>query len=225
MAGHGSTGCLRQQWRRLGIEPSPPADDATFLRRASLDICGRIPTPEEVRAYLADTRPDKRARLIDRLLERPEYASLFGLKWADILKNRGGGYSTSQQRAGTSLFAGWIREAIGSNMPYDRFATEILDGRRQPGGQPADGLVPLGADVAGLRRIGLPGVPRRPRAMRPMPPPPGRTLEPGRLLRAGGGLRARSAAREGSPTPRSPRIRRSSWRPRDGSSIRARSGR
>jgi hypothetical protein len=117
---------LRQQWRRMGIEPSPPADEATFLRRASLDICGTIPTPGEVRAYLTDTRPDKRARLIDRLLERPEYASLFGLKWADILKNRGGGYSTSQQRAGTSLFAAWIREAIGSNMPYDRFATEIL---------------------------------------------------------------------------------------------------
>ncbi len=117
---------LRQQWSELGIEPSPPADDATFLRRASLDICGTIPTPEEVRAYLADTPPDKKARLIDRLLDRPEYASLFGLKWADILKNRGGGYSTNQQRAGTSLFAAWIREAIGSNMPYDRFATEIL---------------------------------------------------------------------------------------------------
>ena len=117
---------LRRQWRRLGIEPSPPADDATFLRRASLDIRGSIPTPEEVRAYLADTRPDKRARLIDRLLEHPGYASLFGLKWADILKNRGGGYSTSQQRAGTSLFAAWIRDAIASNMPYDRFATEIL---------------------------------------------------------------------------------------------------
>jgi hypothetical protein len=117
---------LRQQWRRLGIEPSPPADDATFLRRASLDICGTIPTPEDVRAYLADTRPDKRARLIDHLLDRPEYASLFGLKWADILKNRGGGYSTSRQRAGTSLFAAWIRDAIRSNMPYDHFATEIL---------------------------------------------------------------------------------------------------
>jgi hypothetical protein len=117
---------LRQQWRRLGIEPSPPADDATFLRRASLDICGTIPTPGEVRAYLADTCPDKRARLIDRLLDRPEYASLFGLRWADILKNRGGGYSTSRQRAGTSLFAAWIRDAVGSNMPYDRFATEIL---------------------------------------------------------------------------------------------------
>ncbi|MBY0396362.1 MAG: DUF1549 domain-containing protein, partial [Thermoleophilia bacterium] len=74
---------LRKQWRRLGLEPSPPADDATFLRRACLDLNGRIPAPEEVRAYLADRRPDKRARLIDALLEHPGYARLFGLKWAD----------------------------------------------------------------------------------------------------------------------------------------------
>ncbi len=119
-------GMLRPQWQRLGIEPSPPADDATFLRRASLDICGTLPTSDEVRAYLSDRRPDKRARLIDRLLERPEYASYFALKWADILRNRGAGYSTSQQRAGTSLFAAWIRDAIDANMPYDQFATEIL---------------------------------------------------------------------------------------------------
>ncbi len=117
---------LRRQWQRLGIEPSPRSNDATFLRRASLDICGTLPTPDEVRAYLADPRRDKHARLIDRLLERPEYAALFGLKWADILKNRGAGYSTNQQRAGTTLFAGWIRDAVAANMPYDRFATEIL---------------------------------------------------------------------------------------------------
>lgn len=117
---------LRDQWARLGIEPSPRADDAVFLRRACLDIAGRIPTADEVEAYLEETRSDKRARLIDRLLEEPGYARLFGLKWADVLRNRGGGYSTSQQRAGTSLFSAWIREAVASNKPYDRFATEIL---------------------------------------------------------------------------------------------------
>lgn len=117
---------LLRQWRQLGVAPSAVADDATFLRRATLDICGTLPTAEEVSAYLADSRGDKRARLIDRLLERPEYASYFALKWADILQNRGAGYSTSKQRAGTSLFAGWIRESIAANKPYDRFVTEIL---------------------------------------------------------------------------------------------------
>lgn len=117
---------LIRQWRRLGIVPSPMADDAAFLRRVTLDICGTLPTPDELSAYRADTRDDKRERLIDRLLDRPEYASYFALKWADILRNRGAGYSTSQQRAGTALFASWIRDSIASNKRYDRFVTEIL---------------------------------------------------------------------------------------------------
>ncbi len=117
---------LLANWKRLGIVPSPLAADAEFIRRASLDICGTLPTPDEVKTYVADKRPDKRARLIDRLLERPEYASYFALKWGDILRNRGRGYSTSQQRPGTALFAGWIRDSIAENMPYDRFVSEIL---------------------------------------------------------------------------------------------------
>ncbi len=117
---------LAPQWKRLGVIPSPPADDGEFIRRASLDICGTLPTPAETTAYVADSRPDKRARLIDRLLDRPEYASYFALKWADILRNRGRGYSTSRQREGTALFAGWIRDSIADNMPYDRFVGTIL---------------------------------------------------------------------------------------------------
>lgn len=117
---------LFAQWRKLGIIPSPPTDDATFLRRASIDICGTLPTREEVTEYLNDTSPDKRQRLIDRLLNRPEYASYFTLKWADILQNRGAGYATSKQRAGTTLFASWIKDSLESNKPYDQFVSEIL---------------------------------------------------------------------------------------------------
>jgi hypothetical protein len=117
---------LLHQWRRLAVIPSAPADDATFLRRAMIDICGTLPTVEEIEQYLSDRRSDKRARLIDRLLERQEYASYFALKWADILQNRGAGYSTSKQRAGTTLFAGWIRDSLAANKPYDQFVSEIL---------------------------------------------------------------------------------------------------
>ena len=117
---------LFAQWRKLGIVPSSPTDDATFLRRASVDICGTLPTRDEVTEYLNDTSPDKRERLIDRLLNRPEYASYFTLKWADILQNRGAGYATSKQRAGTTLFASWIRDSVESNKPYDQFVSEIL---------------------------------------------------------------------------------------------------
>ncbi|MEQ8852007.1 DUF1549 and DUF1553 domain-containing protein [Gimesia sp.] len=117
---------LVAQWKKLGILPSKPVDDATFIRRVTLDICGTLPTVDEVRQYLADSRADKRERLIDRLLERPEYASFFALKWADILQNRGSGYGTRNQRAGTMLFSAWIRDSIAANKPYDRFVTELL---------------------------------------------------------------------------------------------------
>lgn len=117
---------LIAQWRQLQVLPSALADDATFLRRVNIDICGTLPTNDEVLEYLADTRTDKRERLIDRLLERPEYASSFALKWADILQNRGAGYSTSKQRAGTTLFAEWIRDSLEANKPYDQFVAEIL---------------------------------------------------------------------------------------------------
>lgn len=117
---------LLRQWRQMGVAPSEPVDDVAYLRRVSFDLCGTAPTPAEIDAFLADRSPDKRSRWVDRLLERPEYAAYFGLKWADILQNRGAGYSTSKQRAGTALFSNWIRQALAANMPYDRFASEIL---------------------------------------------------------------------------------------------------
>jgi len=117
---------LFRRWRRMGIVPSGVTDDAAFLRRAMVDICGTLPTITEIGEYTADIRSDKRKRLIDRLLDRPEYASYFALKWADILQNRGAGYSTSQQRTGTTLFASWIRESLATNKPWNQFVSEIL---------------------------------------------------------------------------------------------------
>ena len=76
------------QWKALGIVPSEPCTDAEFIRRASLDVTGTLPTAEETRAFVADPSPEKRARLVDRLLDRPEYASYFAVKWADVLRNK-----------------------------------------------------------------------------------------------------------------------------------------
>ena len=117
---------LVKQWQSLGITPSAVATDYEFIRRVTLDLCGTLPTADEARAYAADLRPDKRARLIDELLERPEHASWFALKWAAILQNRGRGYSTRLQRTGTAFFAAWIRDSIAANKPYDQFVAEIL---------------------------------------------------------------------------------------------------
>ncbi|MBM4077726.1 MAG: DUF1549 domain-containing protein, partial [Planctomycetes bacterium] len=76
-------------WRKLkvlGMLPSPQADDATFHRRAFLRVIGRLPTPDETRSFLADGDPNKRIILIDRLLERPEYADYWANKWTDLLR-------------------------------------------------------------------------------------------------------------------------------------------
>lgn len=117
---------LVDQWNRLGVTPSEQASDYKFIRRATIDICGTLPTAEEVLEFASDNRADKKALLIDRLLERPEHASWFALKWAAILQNRGKGYSTRKQREGTALFASWIRDSIAENKPYDQFVSEIL---------------------------------------------------------------------------------------------------
>ncbi|MDP6445101.1 MAG: DUF1549 domain-containing protein [Pirellulaceae bacterium] len=117
---------LFQQWSRLGVAPSNEVSDAAFIRRVTIDICGSLPTSAEVRSYVSDTALDKRSRLIDRLLRQPAYASYFAMKWGDVLQNRGAGYSTRQQRAGTSMFGGWIRDSIAANKPYDQFVYEII---------------------------------------------------------------------------------------------------
>ncbi|WP_337173446.1 DUF1549 and DUF1553 domain-containing protein [Paludisphaera sp.] len=110
------------KWKKLGLTPSAVAGDATFLRRAHLDVIGRLPTPEEARAFLDDTSPDKRARLVDRLLERPEYADHWATKWMDLLR-------PNPYRVGIKAvfnLDGWIRQAFRDNLPYDEFVRRIV---------------------------------------------------------------------------------------------------
>ncbi|QDU44156.1 Bacterial Ig-like domain (group 2) [Symmachiella dynata] len=107
----------------LGIPPSGPANDATFIRRAYVDITGEIPTAEEVRQFLADSDPEKRDKLIDRLVDSPGYADLFANKWNMVLRNKRRG-ATDQK--GTYAFYRWIWNSLYENKPYDQFAREIL---------------------------------------------------------------------------------------------------
>src|SRR5690606_3690281 len=74
-----------RQLRRLNLKPSPPAGDAAFVRRAYLDTIGRLPTPEEAAAFVADPSADKHRSLADRLLQRPEFVDYWTYKWCDIL--------------------------------------------------------------------------------------------------------------------------------------------
>jgi hypothetical protein len=107
---------------RLGIPPSDVIDDATFLRRAFLDVIGTLPTAAEARAFLADTSADKRAKLVDALLQRPEYAEYWAMKWSDLLKAD----KLKITPQGTVGLTRWLRRQFASNRPYDEMVREIL---------------------------------------------------------------------------------------------------
>lgn len=115
---------VRAKWASLNLTPSPLADDATFLRRSTLDAVGTLPTPDEVRRFLDDPSPNKRAAWIDALLERREYADFWAIKWGDLLRNQRKGQR--EQQRGTYAFHAWIRDAFATNMPYDRFVRGVV---------------------------------------------------------------------------------------------------
>ncbi len=112
-------------WKKLEtlhVTPSAPAPDHRFLRRAYIDIIGRVPTADEARAFLEDTASDKRAKLVDMLLERPEYAEHWANKWADLLR-------PNPYRVGiktTLNYDAWIRNSFRQNKPYDQFVRELV---------------------------------------------------------------------------------------------------
>ncbi len=115
--------------RQLGIPSSGLCDDATFIRRVSIDIAGRLPTVAEVEQFLADTDPNKRDRLVDRLVDSPGYADYFANKWSTILRNK--------RRNGNDIpytykFHAWIRRAFRENMPYDQFVRSVLTATGDP---------------------------------------------------------------------------------------------
>ncbi len=108
--------------RSMQILPSDLSSDVEFLRRVHYDLIGLPPTPAEVRAFLADKDPKKRARKIDELLGRPEHAEFWAQKWADLFRLR---FDLLRDK-GTWGFYRWIRDSIAANKPFDRFVTEIL---------------------------------------------------------------------------------------------------
>ncbi|MCI0455747.1 MAG: DUF1549 domain-containing protein, partial [Gemmataceae bacterium] len=106
----------------LTIEPSCLCTDEEFIRRAFLDLCALPPTPDEVRAFLADRRPDKRAKLVDALLSRPEFADFWTMKWMDVLR----GSRKTLQLEGVQAYRGWLRGHLEKNTPFDRVVRELL---------------------------------------------------------------------------------------------------
>lgn len=108
--------------KQLNLTPSEVATDAQFHRRAYLDVIGRLPTPDETRAFLTDKDPKKREKLIDALLERPEYADFWANKWTDLL--RPNPYHVGMKA--TYNLDQWLRKSFRENKPYDQFVREII---------------------------------------------------------------------------------------------------
>lgn len=109
--------------KQLGIPPSPVCDDATFIRRVTIDMTGRLPTLGETQAFLADANSNKRDQLVDRLVDGPGYADHFANKWAAVLRNK--------RRNGNDIpytyrFHAWIRDSLAANVPYDQFVRGVL---------------------------------------------------------------------------------------------------
>jgi hypothetical protein len=125
---------INAKLKQMEIQPSELTTDAEFLRRVSYDLIGLPPTPEETRAFLADSRADKRARAIDALVERPEHAEFWALKWGDLFKIR---FDLMTDKGTWGMYR-WIRDSIAGNKPFDQFVREVVAAQgscgKNPGG-------------------------------------------------------------------------------------------
>jgi len=109
--------------RKVRILPSELCGDEVFLRRVTLDITGRLPTSEDYAAFMADTASDKRAKLVDRLLERKEFSEIWAMKWAELLMIRS---SNQVSYKAMFLYNNWLTERISNNMPINEMVRELL---------------------------------------------------------------------------------------------------
>ncbi len=110
---------------KLGIKPANVCSDAVFVRRVYLDVIGTLPTAKEAREFIQDTSPGKRRTLIDRLLDRPEFADYWAMKWSDLLRVKAE-FPINLWPNAAQIYHRWIRASIKENKPYDRFVRELL---------------------------------------------------------------------------------------------------
>jgi hypothetical protein len=132
-----------EKLNQLKIKPSGLVDDAGYLRRVSLDLIGLQPKPEEVLAFLADQDPEKRSKIVDTLMKRPEFTDWWTLKWGDLLQNSRNRLSEPAVFA----FREWIRSAVAQNMPLDQFVREILTSSGSFSDHPASAYFAVSKDT------------------------------------------------------------------------------
>src|SRR5262249_6431909 len=116
-------GAIAAKWAARGVRPTHAADDAEFLRRAHLDLVGRIPTVADVRAFLDDDVPDKRLLMVTRLLDHPRYVEHFTTDWRQHMLPPN---NDQQAQFLASNLEVWLRKQFQDNAPYDRLVRELL---------------------------------------------------------------------------------------------------
>jgi len=126
--------------RRLGIVPSDLSSDTEFLRRVTIDTIGTLPSPQEVRAFLADTSSDKRTRKIDELLAHPMHAALWATKFCDITGNNTDALEGQGQRKAllSQMWHDWFRKRLAENVPYDEIVRGVLCATSREGLSPEE---------------------------------------------------------------------------------------
>jgi hypothetical protein len=135
---------IQAKWTEAGLTPAAPADDAEFLRRSYLDIVGVIPPLAEAERFLADPVPDRRARLIDRLLEHPHYSLHWANVWAQILL---GAHSDPREMIYQFELRDDLKRFFEKNVPYDEFAREVILAQGTVSQNPGQMMMAAGADA------------------------------------------------------------------------------
>ena len=128
--------------RRLNMAPSDLSSDAEFLRRVTIDTIGTVPSPKEVRDFLADKSPDKRTKKVDELLAHPMHAALWATKFCDITGNNTDSLENPQQMRPklSQMWHDWFRKRVFENMPYDEIVKGVLTATTRDGKSPEDWL-------------------------------------------------------------------------------------
>ena len=116
---------------RLNIVPSPLCTDSEFVRRVTLDTVGRLPNPDETRAFVSDTDPQKRSKMIDVMLAKPEFADFRTLRLSDLLRVNPNKLGQGLGDRAATLYYEWIWNSVDSNKPWDQFVREIITRSRQ----------------------------------------------------------------------------------------------
>jgi hypothetical protein len=126
LAAHGKIDELVfDHWKKLHIQPAYPCSDEVFLHRAYLDVIGTLPTAEEASQFLADKDPAKRSALVDRLLQRDEFADYWSMHWSELLRVKSE-FPINLWPNAVQAYYKWIHTALANNLPYDQFVRQLL---------------------------------------------------------------------------------------------------